>query len=76
MNISKKQKMNFKILVIAISMIAARLPWSDDFNPLLSGAGEKLRAQYEKMSVKQQNQFWLRRVSFEKVRDISLSRWK
>ena len=73
--------MNFKKIFLAISIVAARVPWSGDFDPtFMSAAPEKLRVLYGKMSIHRQQEFWLRRVSFEKVKDprrISLLfRWR
>ena len=66
--------MNFKKLFLAISIVAARVPWSADFDPtLLSAAPEKLQMLYGKMSTHRQREFWLRRVSFEKVKDPRIS---
>ena len=67
----KLQKMNFKKFFIAISIVAGRVPWSSGFNPMfIDAAPEELRVLYEKMSMERQREFWLRRVSFEKVRDL------
>ena len=62
--------MNFKKFFLAISIVAARVPWSADFDPtFMSAAPEKLRMLYGKMSPHRQREFWQRRVSFEKVKD-------
>lgn len=62
--------MNFKKLFLAISIVAARVPWSGDFDPtFMSTAPEKLRVLYGEMSIHRQQEFWERRVSFEKVKD-------
>ena len=62
--------MNLKKFFIAISIVAARVPWSGDFDPtFMSAAPEKLQKLYKKMSIRRQREFWLRRVSFQKVID-------